>query len=139
MSEILDKNLAVMLERGAEMRSSLSGRSLYIENLDLVTAVDVSHALTIQLDNRHGERAMYKPRAYTRETVDYMVNKAFDMRDSYEARPDDRNLAVRLERGRKESYTIVADVRNDYEDFPEKGGGMLLQLGFIAALSRQEL
>jgi hypothetical protein len=140
MSEKLGENLSGLLSQGVIIETSSFGRCLSVSKLDLQTAVRLGHALTIALDDSPRWR-MYTASGFSLEDN---LSRAKELASNHEniifgeTRPADRNLAVRVERERQ-SFSLIADVRNDYEDRPELEGGRILQLGFVAAINALEL
>ncbi len=134
-------NWELLGDRGVEMRSSINGRSVDADHLDLEVALRIAHALTLKLDETE-RRNIYAERSFPFEDV---VSKArqqikegkhliFD-----ETRPADANCAVRVEIWRPGEYFLLADVRNDYVDRPELDRPMRLQHAFTEVIESLDL
>jgi hypothetical protein len=118
MSGKLNENLAKLLEGSVAIETSEGGKTLWITKLELETAIKIGYMLTVQLDVSQGERSPYRPDRYTLGAALSEARTRLAESDSLvfgETRPDDRNLAVRVEQDRQ-GFSLIADVRNDYED-----------------------
>ena len=130
-----------LLASGATIEPSPGGGRLSVARLSFETAVTLGHAMTVQLDVRHGDRAMYRPDSYTAARALQESRARLERGETTifgETRPDERNMAVRVDR-HAAAFGLVADIRNAYEDRPELQGGLLLQMGFVAAIETIDL
>jgi hypothetical protein len=136
-----NESIDYLRARGIAIEVAPNGNRLAVGRLSLEAAVDLGHALTLELDARHGDRAMYRPDAFVLAKVLAEAQQRMasgEARVFGETRPDERNMAVRVDRA-ADAFALTADVRNAYEDHPELGGGALLQAGFIAVTQTIDL
>ena len=138
MSE-MHPNWAKLVEAGAEGRSSASGSSLSINNLPMELAINLGYAYVQSLDQL-GDYPQYA--GYSREEASIEATQRQKLGHQVvfgEFRPADRNCAVRIEQSENNTFSLYADVRNNYEDQPELDGNKKLQQKFIEAVESIEI
>lgn len=142
MSDIVQQNLVRLLESGVNIEVGKGGKRLEVSRLPLTTAVALGHTMTVLLDAMNGGH-MYATADNRLGDKLFEANHRLELSETTlfgETRPAGRNLAVRVDLDPASSvaedrrFTLLADVRNEYEDNPELSGGRRLQLGFIAAI-----
>jgi hypothetical protein len=124
------------------MVSTVGGGSVRVSGLELETGILIGHALTLDLD-RHHYRDMYTHSSYPFEQArqEAIERAEIDDRNVFGVtRPANANFGVKVYRQSSNGqYELKADIRNKFEDKPELGGRMLLQLSFIAVIEALNL
>jgi hypothetical protein len=135
------ENSGLLQDRGAIVSSEASGSWLRIENVQRDLGVLLARALHERLEQ--GDEAEYSGGRFdfmlSHDLGDAIERSAKKRSTLVETRPAGRKFAVRLEQNTGGLISLVADVRNEYEDNPELGGRAILQAGYLAVMNELKL
>ncbi len=141
MNNLSSPNWNILASKGVEMESPLNKSVVRVRHLDFDTALRLGHALTIQLDSNEACPQYDKPYFSYEKVVRDALERIAQKRSRVfgETRPARAKFAVRVDKDLASDFLLYADIRNQYEDKPELGGGDKLQQAFIATVESLDL
>lgn len=135
-----EQNSPYLLDSGVKAYSYLEG-SYHIENLEPVTAIFLAYKLTRKIDELYDTYRI--PSVSDWESLLWHVGQQREYghkpRIVGEFRPANANTAVKVDEQFGGGAKLVVNLRNSFEDHPERNGKELIHAGLIAVLSEIEL